>query len=289
MEVSAFGRLLPWLAAGLVACTRHEPAPRPHAVSAVSSPASAVAPEPGTAETSPAPSASEPPPPPLEGEGKLVSLDVEGFLPAVVSVPTAARAVHPVAVALHGNFDRPEWQCEVFRPVIGEAGFLVCPRGVPRRDVPKRMDRWEYASGAKVAAEIDAALSALAARYPGRVDPDSAVLIGFSLGAIYGSPLLQKEPARFPRAVLVEGGHGAWNAATAKRFAAGGGKRLFLACGQAACLSKAARLVKSLEQAGLPTQSGGSKTAGHTYDGDVAASVKSAWPWLVEGDHRWSP
>jgi predicted esterase len=214
---------------------------------------------------------------------------VEGFQPAVVSLPLAPRAAYPVAVALHGNFDRPEWQCEVFRPVIGPNGFLVCPRGAPRRDVPKQMDRWEYWSGAAMLREIDAALVALGRRYGDRVDPGPIVFIGFSLGAIYGAPIVQKAPARFPRAVLVEGGHGAWTAANAKRYAAGGGLRVLLACGQATCLSKAARLVPALERAGLPARSGGSKTAGHTYDGAVAAAVKDAWPWLVEGDARWSP
>jgi predicted esterase len=172
--------------------------------------------------------------------------------------------------------------------VIGESGFLLCPRGIARRDVPKQMDRWEYASAAAVARELDAALAALSARYGARVAPGPVVFIGFSLGAIYGAPLVQKDPTRFPRGVFVEGGHGAWTVASAKKYAAGGGLRLFLGCGQAACLGKAKRLGPLLERAGLPTRSGGSPKAGHTYDGDVAAAVRSAWPWLVEGDSRWS-
>jgi predicted esterase len=275
----------------LLACTRQEPAPAPAARSgsASESSASAASALPSARSGAPAPAPLEVAPAPLEAAGEMVSLEVPGFLPAVVSVPSAARAAHPIAIALHGNFDRPEWQCEVFRPVIGPTGFLLCPRGVARRDVPKQMDRWEYSSGAKVEQEVDAALAALTARYGERVDAGPVVFIGFSLGAIYGSPMIQKNPARFPRAVLVEGGHGAWTATSAKRYAAAGGARLFLACGQAPCLAKAARLVPALTRAGLPAQSGGSKTAGHTYDGDVAAAVKNAWPWLVEGDPRWSP
>jgi predicted esterase len=271
-------------------CARPEPTPAPLSATAphAPSPARDEAPTPQSDAARPDP----PPPPaptPLEREGELAALDVEGFLPAVVSVPKGRRLAHPVAVAFHGNFDRPEWQCEVFRPVIGDYGFLLCPRGIARRDVPKSMDRWEYASGAQMARELEAALGALTARYGVRVDPGPVVFIGFSLGAIYGAPIVQKSPARFPRSVMVEGGHGAWTAAIAKRYAEAGGLRLFLACGQAPCVGKAARLAVALTRAGLPTQSGGSKTAGHTYDGDVAAAVHAAWPWLTEGDPRWGP
>jgi predicted esterase len=279
--------------AALPACTRSEPAPSPRTFAPESSErlvpsasAEAVAPS----APLPEPAQVVPPmPPPLEHEGELIALDVPGFQPAVVSVPSGVRAAHPVAVALHGNFDRPEWQCEVFRPVIGDTGFLLCPRGKPRRDVPKSLDRWEYQSGKAMAAELDAALAALGQRYGERVDPGPVVFIGFSLGAIYGAPIVQKNPARFPRAVFVEGGHNAWTPASAKKFAEAGGQRLLLACGQAPCLTNAQRLTPKLAKAGLPAQSGGSAKAGHTYDGEVAAAVKAAFPWLVEGDGRWDP
>lgn len=274
-------------------CTRSDPAPAPRTGAPEASPhreptstAAAVVPSAAPPSAPPTP-ASEPPLPPLEHAGEQVSLDVPGFQPAIVSVPSRARASHPVAVAFHGNFDRPEWQCEVFRPVLGDSGFLLCPRGKPRRDVPKSLDRWEYHSGKSMAAELDAALAALSQRFGDRVDPGPIVFIGFSLGAIYGAPIVQSKPARFPRAVFVEGGHNAWTPHRAKKYAEAGGARLFLACGQAPCLANAKRLAPALEKAGLPTKSGGAPKAGHTYDGEVAAAVQAAFPWLVEGDARW--
>jgi hypothetical protein len=272
-------------------CARPEPAPAPlrtAASAALDSPASRASGSTPAAASDVPPAPAPPKAAPLAQAGELVALEVPGFLPAVVSVPLSARAAHPVAVAFHGNFDRPEWQCEIFRGVIGAHGFLLCPRGSARRDVPKQMDRWEYASGAKMAAELEAALTALNDRYGASVDPGPVVFIGFSLGAIYGAPIVQKAPARYPRAVFVEGGHGAWTVASAKKYAAGGGLRLFLACGQGPCLDKAKRTAPLLTRAGLPTQSGGSAKAGHTYDGAVSDSVRAAWPWLVEGDSRWS-
>lgn len=277
----------------LVACSRTESVARVrHDVPMVPS-------APGRARVAPVESAaatavaSQAPPTPglpaLAGSAPLVDLEVEGARPAVVFLPLGATTPRPVAVALHGNFDRPEWQCEVWRGILGAHGFILCPRGVPRRDVPASADRWEYGSVGAVEKEIDAGLEALAQRYGEHVDPGPVLLIGFSLGAIYGSPIAQRRPERFPRLVLVEGGLSAWSRANAKAFAAKGGLRLFIACGQAGCLAKATALGPAFEKVGLPTRSGGHAKAGHTYDGEVSAAVAREFPWLVEGDSRWVP
>jgi predicted esterase len=244
----------------------------------------------GLARAEPAPSAPSAPaePPPLAGE-PLVALEVPGFAPAVVALPLGARSRKPVVVALHGNFDRPDWQCSVWAPIVAARAFVLCPRGAARRDVPKSWDRWEYHSGKAVRAELDAGLSALRERFGDYVDDGPLIFIGFSLGAIYGVPLIQKSPERFPRAVLIEGGLGAWSAASAKRYVKGGGQRLLIACGQLDCMARIKTLVPALERAGLPTRGGGSSRAGHTYDGPVAEVIAQNWQWLVEGDPRFEP
>jgi len=279
-------------ACALPTCKRAEPPP----------PLAARAPD-SAAPEAPGAESGEPPAPepaaaseveklglaPLAPGEEFSALEVEGFARAVVSLPTGATTPRPVAVALHGNFDRPEWQCEVWRGVFGARGFIVCPRGIARRDVPKSADRWEYASGKAVEQEILASLAALSRRFGAHVAEGPVVFIGFSLGAIYGSPLVQKQPERFPRVVLIEGGQKAWTRFTAAKFAKGGGLRLFIGCGQAGCLDQAKRLGPALEKAGLPTRSGGSRTAGHTYDGPIAQALSSELEWLLEGDPRWQP
>jgi predicted esterase len=213
---------------------------------------------------------------------------VPGFASAVVALPLGATAPRPVVVALHGNFDRPDWQCSVWEPIVGARAFVLCPRGVARRDVPKAWDRWEYASARAVANELEAALLALRERYPAYVDPGPLLFIGFSLGAIYGAPLVQKAPERFPRVVMIEGGLGSWSVAAAKRYVKAGGQRLLIACGQPDCTARSKTLTPALERAGLPTRSGGSPRAGHTYDGPVAEVVAQNWDWLIEGDPRFN-
>ncbi|HEY3237631.1 MAG TPA: hypothetical protein VGJ84_23120, partial [Polyangiaceae bacterium] len=122
--------------------------------------------------------------PPLQAAEPTLALEVPGFRTAVVSVPTGAREPRPVWVALHGNFDRPEWQCGVWREVTGAFPFILCPRGSPRTDAPKSLDRWTYLGVAQTEKELEAGLEALRSRFTGYVSDGTVVFLGFSLGAI---------------------------------------------------------------------------------------------------------
>lgn len=243
-----------------------------------------------TAETAaPAPSAATPELPALAAEAELVPLPVPGYGDAVVSLPLGATTRRPIVVALHGNFDRPEWQCQVWREITRGFPFVLCPRGIPRRDVPKSMDRWEFASLAKTDQELDAAIAALEARFGSHVAPGSILFTGFSLGAILGVGILEKRPERHRLAVLIEGGYSGWSIGAARKFAEGGGARVLFACGQSACLVKTKEARRVLEQAGVEVRTVGGAKAGHTYDGPVAEAVAGEWEWLTAGDPRWGP
>lgn len=242
--------------------------------------------------TAPQPAPPAPPPPPdptlLTVPGPIIPLPVDGHAEAVVSVPIGATGRRPVVIAAHGNFDRPEWQCQIWRGIVGDAAFVLCPRGVPRSDSPSRDDiRFTYESNQRLEQEIDAGLAALAARFPEHVDPGPALYTGFSLGAIMGVSIAARRPGRFPRLVLIEGGHDKWTPATAKAFADGGGLRALFVCGQAWCAGDAKRAAARLDQAGVTTKVARSKEAGHTYDGVVAEEARKALPWVLEGDARW--
>ncbi len=244
------------------------------------------------APTQSAPAAEAPPPrepqgpPPLTAPSEFVALDVPGFRPAVVSLPLGASEPRPLVVALHGNFDRPEWQCEVWRGAIGARSFILCPRGVPRGDVPKSYDRWEYGSAKSAEQEIDAGVAALREKFADYLGQGPIVYVGFSLGAILGTTIVKKTPARYPRLVLIEGGLGGMQA-IAKQYKEGGGERVLLACGQAGCPQKSRALAKKLEALGLAARVVDGGNIGHTYDGAIADGVAREWPWLVEGHAGW--
>lgn len=225
--------------------------------------------------------------PPLTAAGPLSPLVVPTFRDAVVSVPLGATDHRPVVLALHGNYDRPEWQCEVWRAVTKGYAFVVCPRGIPRRDAPPGENRWTYGKPGDVRREIDAALTALRVRFGDYVAAGPMVYAGFSLGAILGVGIVSGDAERFPRAVLIEGGHDNWSDARAKSYAAQGGRRVLFACGQRTCTTGTKAPSKLLGEAGVETRSVFGGEVGHTYDGPVAAEISGAFSWLVRDDLRW--
>jgi predicted esterase len=224
---------------------------------------------------------------PLAADGELVPLPVPGFRDAIVSVPLGAIKKRPVMVALHGNYDRPEWQCEVWREITAGHPFILCPRGIPRAGAPKSADRWEYGGMAKTEQELLAGLDALADRFGKHVDDGPVLFTGFSLGAILGKHILAKHASRFPRAVLTEGGYEGWSAALGKRFRDGGGERVLFACGQSACRQAATGAARVLEKQGVETQVADGGNVGHTYDGRVARAITAEWQFLLGDDPRW--
>jgi len=255
------------------------PAPASSTSTSTPKPTSGAIAEPAAA--TPAPMSSSPALAPLQGATALVPLPVPGFRDAVVSLPLGASTPRTVVLALHGNFDRPEWQCEVWRRITGGEVFVLCPRGVPRTDVPKELDRWEWGSVAKTKAELVAALAALRARYPGYVDAGPRVFTGFSLGAILGARLLQDPELDLGAAVLIEGGYQGWTLAKAKGLKPRL-RRLLFACGQTDCRNAYRyQLGRLFEQAGLSSSVVADVKAGHTYDEPLASLVQGEWQEIL--------
>jgi predicted esterase len=159
---------------------------------------------------------------------EALELDDEKLGPASVSVPVGATEPRPVVVALHGHGDRPEWACGEWRGVTHAHPFVLCPHGVPAR-APKGRGL-SFGSIAQTTREIDLGIQALERRFPGYVARGPLVLVGFSLGAIQGSPIVSAAPQRFPLAMLAEGGVAHWTPERLRAFREAGGRRLVFAC-----------------------------------------------------------
>lgn len=277
------------LALLVVACRspRATPATEQRAPAAAVTPVTTAAPEsqPSAAppsNASPSPRAS-PSPKALYEPTPLVALEVPGFRDAVVSVPLGAAEPRLLALALHGNFDRPEWQCEVWRRITRGEVFVLCPRGIPRRDVPAALDRWEWGSLTQTKAELLAAIAALRARYPEHVQQGPLVFTGFSLGAILGARLIADRELNVGAAVLVEGGYQGFTREKVEALKPQL-RHLLFACGQTECRNAYRYQLEPLfSRAGLATSMVADVKAGHTYDDPVAALVGAEWPNLVTG------
>jgi pimeloyl-ACP methyl ester carboxylesterase len=192
-----------------------------------------------------------------------------------------------VVVATHGLWDFPEGLCDDQRWIFQDRAWVVCPRG---RALPDKTFR--YDSVEALSREIDADLGALAARYAGYVDPGPMLYTGFSLGAILGVGVVARAPARFPRAVLIEGGEDRWTPALAAQYARGGGQRVLFACGLRFRVAGAERAARMLTRAGADARVvlGKLPDTGqfiHWYNGPVAEETRAAEPWLFGDDARW--
>jgi len=188
------------------------------------------------------------------------------------SVPFPA----PVVVVVHGNFDRPEWECDLWKKVAGFHGWVLCPRGVRTPAATVAEDRWTYRGGATaVSKEIHAGLQALEERYPGLVRREQMVYAGFSLGAILATDIVTGADGLFPVVFLIEGGltqaQGRWGALKKAGVVAVG-----LAMSAADGRKEALALIPRLEREGFATVFVDMKGAGHNYSPDFDTTGRAA-------------
>jgi predicted esterase len=193
-----------------------------------------------------------------------LELEVAGFGPAVVVLPSASARPAPILVAAHGAGDSPEWQCEHWGPVARGRYFVLCPRGTSLGG-----GGYYYANHFALERELLAALAAVERSYGSSVRPDGGVYTGYSQGATMGALMILEHGAKFPYLVLVEGGTAEWSASRAKKYAASGGKSVALVCGGSNCMKRATSSAKILERAGLRARAEHAEGGGHTYVGVV--------------------
>jgi len=220
----------------------------------------------------------------LESNTPITALELEHHKPALVSLPTGATTKRPILVAAHGRDDYPRPLCEMWRGIVGDRAFVVCPTGVPSED---RAGAFTYASHDALSKEIEDAVEALRAKYPEHADPGPLVYSGFSLGSYQGVRVVSKDPSTTPRVILIEGGHDPWNEDLIETFADGGGQRVLFVTGQATNQTRSERVARELRGAGIASRVVHADGAGHVYTGEVRARIAEAFDWVVEGDDRW--
>lgn len=223
--------------------------------------------------------------PPLGGEW-LVHLPLEGFGDAAISVPLGATSPRAVVVGVHGRNDRPEWACGEWRGVTDARPFILCPHGVPVNAAPGR--GLAFADAERLRREIDAGLAALRARFGRHVAEGPMIYAGFSLGSILGVAIVAEDPARFPIAVLGEGGQAQWTPTRVASFARGGGRRVLFVCSTTSCEAETPRAITALARAGVHAKMVSAGRVGHLVDDRVVATTRAAWPWIA-GDEPEPP
>jgi predicted esterase len=245
-------------------------------------------------------------------------MPVTGYAKAVLVSPVGATRPMPLVVAVLGIGDTPEDQCALWRELVAERAFVICPRFTPHF-VPVQQEQPNGGQGLlawlglpgdfapepdpnasavvqsgfrptevpEIEREIDTAIAALRAIFPKYVASGPAVYAGFSRGAFLGASLIAKNPSKYQRAIMIEGGQSAWTDATAAQFAKGGGKRVLFACGQPSCVAEAQPASQLLSRASVTTRIVHGEGEGHGYKGPVKEQIRAALSWVVEGDASW--
>ena len=209
-------------------------------------------------------------------------LDVPGFHAASHVGPDAdATWPKPVVVVLHGNYDRPEWQCETWKAVAGFYGWLLCPRGKPTPWAPKSADRWLYRGRDATQKEIEAGLDALENKYKGRVTRSGMILVGFSLGAIYAPALVAMRATMYSCLFLIEGGVDKIDKQRLRGLKRAGVQGIGFAMSSPKYREATMPLVKKALKLGMKSVYVDMRGAGHNYRRDFDVTGKEALQRLV--------
>ena len=203
---------------------------------------------------------------------------------AFVSVPLGATEPRPLMVGMHGAGDRPEWACGGYRAATEAFPFIICPRGVSEGPSSQK---YVTPTAAWIEQDVTAAIKALRARFGGYVADGPLLYAGFSLGASRGARVIAGRAATFPVALLIEGAYAELTPELCRQYAAGGGRRVMLGCGQAGCKARFAGAERALRAAGIDVKILDAQTGRHNLDGAMMRELHDAWPWLVSDDPRW--
>jgi predicted esterase len=206
---------------------------------------------------------------------------VPGFETALAAFPEAPGPGRlPIVIAAHGAGDSPEWQCRIYRELLGAFGVVLCPAG-PR--LSRQGDGRFFPEHHTLERIVLATLNALVKAFPGAVDPERVVYTAYSQGATMGALMLPPHGGLFRRLALVEGGYSEWTASRARRYAETGGERVLFACGTRTCLKAAERSSAILVRAGVESRVVSDLASGHTYGGGIGERMAEVLPWLLEG------
>jgi predicted esterase len=136
--------------------------------------------------------------------------------PSVLEVPGApdayyyrpnGRGLRPVLMYLHGRGANPQEDCRKWARVARAFGWVVCPQGSEDRGGGSRA----WANSADAGQHImDATITALRAKYKGRVQLRNNILIGFSEGAFIAQQVGLKDPRKWSRWLILAASDRYW-------------------------------------------------------------------------------
>ncbi len=179
---------------------------------------------------------------------------------------------------LHGVCNPPAYACGLWAETATSLGFLVCPQGSGScGEAMWNAPTWT-GGHTGMDADLEASVAKVAAIYPEQIDPDGAVLAGFSMGAYAAVQIAAAHPGRWPYLVLneanVELDANKLRTAKVRAVALLAGEKGTQVGGERAT-------VEALKKAGFPAKLWVMKDAGHHYSNDIQALMREAIEWVT--------
>ena len=191
-------------------------------------------------------------------------LHVTGFAPSLHVGPAQFDAwPKPVMIFLHGIHADVSEQCGWWQDVGRAHGWMICIRGARQPNTTRQQNRWTHRNWQTTHREIDAALTALETKYPGKVSRRNLVLAGYSRGAILAPRLVIAAPDRYRYLFLAEGGMDQLQRISLTTLRQQGIQGIALAMGSAMRRRRAQDLLPSITRAGIKSVYVDMPGAGH--------------------------
>ena len=133
-------------------------------------------------------------------------IEVPGF-PDAYYVKPRSKSRRQVIVYLHGRGGNAFEDCRKWARVARIFGWVVCPQGPTPTDTGGRT--WNNDAGAAKHI-VDATLTALVEKYPGRLRARGNILIGFSEGAFVAQQIGMRDPVHFSRWLILAANDRYW-------------------------------------------------------------------------------
>jgi pimeloyl-ACP methyl ester carboxylesterase len=192
-----------------------------------------------------------------------------------VAARSTARPARLLA-NLHGVCNPPGYACGYWVEAAANVGFLVCPSGNSTCG-PNGPPTWTEPF-TQMDVDLEKAIAAVEARYPGDFDREGSILTGFSMGAYAAYQIARAHPGRWPYLILNEA-----NVPLDKvQLDTAGVRAVALIAGERGSqLAGERKTADRLAKQGYPARLWVMKGAGHHYSADIDAIMAEAIAFVL--------
>ncbi|AKU98523.1 hypothetical protein AKJ09_05187 [Labilithrix luteola] len=212
--------------------------------------------------------------------GEPLRLEVPNAPEAYYYKPRA-KGPKPILMYLHGRNGNPAEDCRKWARVASQFGWVVCPSGPGDSGAGGR----SWSNGAGDAQRIiDATVAALRAKYKGKVQRRSNILIGFSEGAFVAMQVGLKDQATWSKWLILAASDQYWGGTEVESLDKRKVRRVYLLTGENDGVAQnTVRVGETLKKAKVPVMVKLVPGMGHEVPSDrMISTYRRPLAWLAQ-------